>query len=241
MSNFIGLILVVSVIYFLTKTLRKFSSAWNDLSSSQQSSEEQFMKEILQRSPEPVRRAERRHSGPKAPEPRFMELDSAEAEPEFETAYEFPKQAQRPMAPVAQPAPLPEARVEAPPAPPPAFRPIDPTAPIAPATPIGVATPLSSSAPSIEKTETVQDVEKRLYIAGTLKSDGEPVAVPETPERASLVRLRNDKTMLIVPSSASASWIDNQIGRYDYICLPGKPQTRIVRRLEDFMADQIFL
>ncbi len=247
--NFIGLILVIVVIVFLTKTLRKFSSAWNDMSSAQNSSEEEFMREILNRSPQPVRQAEPAKTAPAVPEPRFMERGMAESAPDVEAVYEPPKTPQAPPEAPAQiedpaptpPAPVPELRVEAPPAPPPPLQPLDPTTPIAPTTPIGDMTPLSSSSPTIEDWETVGSVETKLYIAGVLaEGSGEAVGVPQTTERASLVRLRNDKTMLIVPDSASDSWIESQMGHYDYICRPGKQQTRIVRRLEDFLADHMF-
>ncbi|MCX7011099.1 MAG: hypothetical protein NTW86_00790 [Candidatus Sumerlaeota bacterium] len=86
----------------------------------------------------------------------------------------------------------------------------------------------------------IQSLEQKLDIAGLLAGTPTPIPVPDIDDRALLVRLRSQKSLLVAPASAPESWLDQQLQVYDYVCVASPTRPRVLRRFEDFIADQMF-
>ena len=86
----------------------------------------------------------------------------------------------------------------------------------------------------------VQSLEQKLDIAGLMAGSPTPIPVPDIADRALLVRLKSQKSLLVAPPNAPASWLDQQLQVYDYVCIASPTRPRVLRRFEDFIADQMF-
>ena len=82
--------------------------------------------------------------------------------------------------------------------------------------------------------------EQKLEVAGLLASSGEDMAVAGLEQRCRLLRLKNFKRMVLVPENCPAERIDALLQNYEYVVLTGATRARVLRRFEDFLADQLF-
>jgi len=90
------------------------------------------------------------------------------------------------------------------------------------------------------ESSAVAAVMQKLYIAGLISGEKESLPVPDLAVKAAAVRFKGQKKMLIVPSGAPQAWLDTQLERYDSVCVASETRPRVITRLEDFLADQMF-
>ena len=86
------------------------------------------------------------------------------------------------------------------------------------------------------------EYEQRLELGGLLAPgmSGEDNPIPGLDQKARLVRLKNQKRMLIAPDNAPHEWVESALRMYEHVLLVERGQARVVRRFEDFLADQLF-
>lgn len=85
-------------------------------------------------------------------------------------------------------------------------------------------------------------VERRLAAADLLDHGySENIPIPGMQLAARLIRLKNAKTMVVVPEQAPPEWIESMLRLHECLITVGQNgQARILRRLEDFIAEQVF-
>ncbi len=102
------------------------------------------------------------------------------------------------------------------------------------------ASPLSIS-PTPSGISYVLEYEKRLEAAGLLSQlSGDDLIVPGVHSKGRIVRLANNKQMAIIPEDSPVEWIDSALRLYDSVLIASAGQAKVLRRFEDFLADQLF-
>ncbi len=124
-----------------------------------------------------------------------------------------------------------------PPSPAPMLAPPEPPAPgESPGAPVGPA-----AAPArIGGASAVDDVRRKLEIAGQIQGSEENIAIPGLEKPAQLLRLKDRKTMLVLPEEADIVLARRQLSRANFVCLAHPTDPMVLSKLGDFTAERLF-